>query len=282
MSELFNRDFRVTLGNRLIRARPEGPDKVNPSLRVTFKIERAINGDPNKAEVSIYNLSQATRSAIQERDIPTLIEAGYVNNLSTLFRGRLTFARHERQGTDWISTFEIHDGISSYQRSRINESFAKGTKIETVISRLVEVSGLGPGNVAEELLKGDFRGKLTEFKKGFAAAGKTLEVLKSVTESAGLNMSVQEEQVQLLRKGGTNGDDQVLLNAESGLIGAPELGEFGIVTARSLLQGKLSPGRPVRIESSAIDDGFFRIEKVTHFGDIAGNEWYSDIEARAI
>ncbi|KKK49424.1 hypothetical protein LCGC14_3135220, partial [marine sediment metagenome] len=91
-----------------------------------------------------------------------------------------------------------------------------------------------------------------------------------------------DEQVQLLRQGGTNGDDQVLLNAASGLIGSPEIGEDGILDARSLLQGKLSPGRPVRIESSAIDDGFFRIEKVIHFGDIAGNEWYSDIEARAI
>ena len=282
MSELFNRDFRVTLGNRLIRARPEGPDEVNPSLRVSFKIVRAINGDPNKAEVSIYNLSQATRSAIQERDIPTLIEAGYADNLSTLFRGRLTFARHERQGTDWISTFEIGDGISVYQRSRINESFAPSTKIEAVIKRVVEVSGLGSGNVTDVLAKGDFRGKLTEFKKGFAAAGKTLEVLKSLTDSVGLNMSVQDEQVQLLPQGGTNGDDQVLLNAASGLIGSPEIGEDGILDARSLLQGKLSPGRPVRIESSLIDAGFFRIEKVTHFGDIAGNDWYSDIEARAL
>lgn len=282
MSELFNRDFRVTLGNRLIRARPEGPDEVSPSLRVVFKVERAINGDPNKAEVSIYNLSQATRSAIQERDIPTLIEAGYVNNLSTLFKGRLTFSRHQRQGTDWISTFEAGDGIRAYQRSRINESFAPGTKIDAVIQRVVECSELGPGNVSDELAKGNFRGGLTEFKKGFTASGKCLEVLKALTDSVGLNMSVQEEQVQLLRQGGTNGDDQVLLNAATGLIGAPEIGEDGILDARSLLQGKLSPGRPVRIESSAIDDGFFRIEKVTHFGDIAGNEWYSDIEARAI
>lgn len=282
MSELFNRDFRVTLGTRLIRARPDESEKARPTLRVTFKIDRAISGDPNKAEVAIYNLSQASRSAIQEKDIPTIIEGGYVNSLSQLFSGNLTFARHEREGTDWISTFEAGDGSLAFQSSRINESFAPGTKIDDVINRVVECSGLGPGNVAEQLAEGNFRGALTEFKKGFSASGKCLEVLKGLTDSAGLNMSVQDGQVQLLREGGTNGDDVVVLNASSGLIGSPEVGEDGIVSARSLLQGKLSPGRPVRIESALIDAGFFRIEKVTHTGDTHGNDWYSDIEARPL
>ncbi len=282
MSELFNRDFRVTLGTRLIRARGDDVEKARPTLRVTFKIDRSISGDPNKSEVAIYNLSQASRSAIQEKDIPTIIEGGYVNNLSQLFSGNLTFARHEREGTDWISTFEAGDGSLALQSSRINESFGPGTPIDDVINRVVECSGLGPGNVAEELSKGDFRGALTEFKKGFSASGKCLEVLKGLTDSAGLNMSVQDGQVQLLREGGTNGDDVVVLNASSGLIGSPEVGEDGIVSARSLLQGKLSPGRPVRIESALIDAGFFRIEKVTHIGDTHGEDWYSDIEARPL
>ncbi len=282
MSELFNRDFRVTLGTRLIRTRLDESNKSRPTLKVTFKIERAINGDPNKAAVEIFNLSQASRSAIQEKDIPTIIEGGYVNNLSQLFSGNLTFAQHQRQGTDWISTFEAGDGSRAFQTARINESFAPGTKIDTVVNRIVECSGLGPGNVIDELNKGNFRGAVTEYKKGFSASGKCLEVLRGITDSIGLNMSVQDGQVQLLREGGTNGDDVVVLSASSGLIGAPEIGEDGIVTARSLLQGKLSPGRPVRIESISIDAGFFRIEKATHVGDTYGEDWYTDIEARPV
>ncbi len=282
MSELFNRDFRVTLGTRAIRARPDDSEKTRPTLRVTFKIERGISRDPNTAEVAIYNLSKASRSAIQEKTIPTLIEAGYVNNLTQLFSGNLTFARHEREGTDWVSMFEAGDGSVLLQSSRINESFAPGTSIDTVINRVVECSGLGPGNVAEELSKGNFRGALTEFKKGYTSSGKCADELKRLTESAGLNFSVQDGQVQLLRAGGTNGDDAVVLSASTGLIGAPEVGEDGIVSARSLLQGKLSPGRPVSITSTLIDTAFFRIEKVTHTGDTAGDDWYSDIEARPI
>lgn len=282
MSELFGRDFRVTLGTRLIRARPDDLEKARPTLRVTFQIVRSISADPNTAEVAIYNLSEASRSAIQEKDIPTIIEAGYVNNLAQLFSGNLTFARHERDGIDWISNFEAGDGSLAFQSSRINESFAPGTKIEAVIERVAECSGLGLGNLIEELDKGNFRGALTEFKKGYSSSGKCINELKALTSSAGLNLSVQDGQVQVLREGGTNGDDAVVLSSSTGLIGSPEVGEDGIVTAKSLLQGKLSPGRPVRIESKLIDDGFFRIEKVTHTGDTAGEDWYSEIEARPI
>lgn len=278
MSELFNRDFSVTLGTRLIRIRRDESDRTRPTLRVTFKIERGTNQDPNTAQVSITNLSKENRAAIQEKNIPTIIEAGYVNNMVRLFSGNLNFARHERESVDWVSTFEAGDGSLALQSSRINESFGPGTKIDSVIKRVVECTGLGPGNVVEELNRGNFRGALTEFKKGYTSSGKCADELKSLTESAGLNYSVQDGQIQLLREGESNGDEAVVLNRSTGLIGSPEIGEGGIVKARSLLQGKLTPGRPVKIESLLIDSGFFRIQRVVHTGDSAGGEWYSDIE----
>lgn len=278
MSEFFNRDFSLIFGTRRISTRA-GSDTAKPTLRVTFRIQRDTSRDPNTAQVTITNLTEEHRAAIQEKNIPSIIEAGYVNNTSRLFSGNLTFASHERESTDWVSALELGDGSQALQSARINESFGPGTKTATIIKRIVECSGLGIGNVLDELSKGNFRGAVTEFKKGYTASGKCADVLKELTESSGLNFSVQDGQVQLLRVGESNGDSVIVLSSATGLIGSPQIGEDGVVQARSLLQGKLTPGRAVQIKSQQIDSGFFRIQKTVHIGDTSGNDWYTGIEA---
>lgn len=278
MSEFFGRDFSMILGTRRISTRVDGAD-TRPTLRVTFRIARDTSRDANTARVTITNLSEENRAAIQEKNIPSIIEAGYVGNTSRLFSGNLTFASHEKDSTTWVSTLELGDGSQALQSARISESFGPGTKTATIIKRVVECSGLGSGNVLDELSKGNFRGAILEYKKGYTASGRCADVMKELTESAGLNFSVQDGQVQLLREGESNGDSAIVLSSATGLVGSPQIGEDGVVQARSLLQGKLTPGRATQIKSQQINSGFFRIQKTIHIGDSSGSDWYTGIEA---
>ena len=78
MTALFNRDVAVTVGTLRIAARPEGnEEQVKPTLRMTFKVEKSLNRDPNKADLKIWNLSEKSRKAMQtEEKLPVIIEAG--------------------------------------------------------------------------------------------------------------------------------------------------------------------------------------------------------------
>lgn len=284
---LFNRDFAVTMqadvpGKALrIAARPQGGTQARPTLRVQFKIEKNTAREPNRAEVVITNLSDKSRSAIQEKDALTIIEAGYVNNLFKLFQGALTFANHTRQGADWITRFEVGDGSKQYRQGRINESFGPGTSIEQVLNTTIDKIGVGVGNAIEKVKEGNFRGGLTEYTKGFTASGRAIDVLGETLESQGFTYSIQDGQLQVLREGEVVKGQVPVLRQGSGLIGSPEVGEKGVVKARALIQGFLLPGVGIRIESKEIQ-GDYKIQRSVFTGDTWGTDWYADLEAKPL
>jgi hypothetical protein len=90
--------------------------------------------------------------------------------------------------------------------------------------------------------------------------------------------------VVLLPDGGFTAEEAVLLTPATGLIGSPEHGTpdkkhaASVLKARSLLQPAIKPCKRVVIRSQSIS-GTFCVQKVTHHGDTAGGDWYSDLEA---
>lgn len=277
---LFNRDFAVTIGTKRIAARAEGDkEKVKPTLRVAFKVEKSTNRDPNKARVAIWNLSPDNRATLQsEERVPVIIKAGYVDEIGQIFIGDLEFAASERQGPDWVTEFESGDGSRQYRSARINESRAAGTLLQDVLKLSSEALGLGLGNALEKIQSGDFKGGLQEFTTGVTLDGKASDILDKYMTAAGFEWSIQDGQLQVLRPNETTPELVPQLTFGAGLIGSPELGEAGKVRARSLLRSRLAPGSKVEIISTEVD-GFFKIEKVIHAGDTWGNDWYSDLEA---
>lgn len=284
---LFQRDFAVTVGAFRIAARPGGVlaelgvTESLPTLRVQFKVEKTLARDPNTADVLIYNLSEQSRKAFSvEERAPVVLEAGYVGNMHKIFSGNLSLAGHSRTGSEWVTKFQAGDGLTSLRAARVSESFAAGTSVQDVVKKVVGTMGLGLGNTARKMADGDFRGGLTEFTKGFAAAGQSHDVLDGLARSLGLEWHVQDGQVEFMRDGEPADDQVVVLSPSTGLVGSPEIGDKGMVKARSLLQPGVSVGRLVQIKSALIDGGFFRVDKATHVGDTWGAEWYTEVEAR--
>ena len=282
MAELFNRDFSVQIGPRLIRARPEEDDVAKPTLRVFFKIEKSLAKAPNQAEVTIYNLSDDSRSAIQEKGAFCIVEAGYVGNVSQLFTGDLTFASTKKVGVDWISTFQSGDGSKQYRSSRINESFPKGTSLAQIMKRASTVLGVDLGNAVEKFNEGNFRKGFEAVSRGMVLQGRTSDEIEKLLKSAGFKWSIQDGALQVLRDDETTEDEAIVLSSGAGLVESPEVGEKGIVTATSLLQGRIRPGRSVNIESRELS-GFFKVLSVTHTGDTwDAKNWITQLEAKPL
>jgi hypothetical protein len=261
------------------------------TLRVAFKIERDSKAStPNKAEVQIYNLSDDSKKRLQRKGAPVLLEAGYVDTIGQIFVGKIVAVSHvTTTAGDIITKVIATDGGQELATARVNESLAPGTTIQQVAAVIIQALGLKAGNALTELGKGDLRKGLIDFANGKTLHGYAATELKKLLHSAGLEFSVQDGALQVTRPGEAV-TEAVLLDSSSGLIGSPEYGETGgekdkhiVLKAKSLLEPRLVPGRPVVISSETTGNlGTFRIEKVTHTGDNMGQAWYSDIECRQL
>ncbi len=282
MAKLFNRDLVLNAGGLEIRTRdPESPN-ARPTLRVVFQVVRSRTKDPNTADLSIYNLKKSNRVALQEKEINTVLRAGYVDNISQIFGGQLQRGSSVRDGSDWITSIQSGDSTKAFKSSRISKSFGGPVDVQDVLENVAKELGVGLGNLKDKIAEGGIRAGLSQFSNGFVAVGKTEKVLHRITKAMGYTFSIQDGQLQLLSPGETiNPDEAILLSSSTGLIGSPEPGEKGIVKARSLMQPETLPGRKVKIESDEIN-AFFRIDKVVFSGDTWASDWYSDLEVSPV
>jgi hypothetical protein len=295
MGDLFNRDFALSIGGFPIEAQLVDPiqnEKSQPMLKVEFSVEKNSNKDPNTADIVVYNLTSINRKTLQAGsdlvdkwreiekiyDWPVTIEAGYMGRRDVIFKGNITFATSRKEKVDWVTEIECGDGEKKYRSKRMNQSFGPGTTLLSVMSTAALLLDVEPGNLAEKLGLGVFRKGYGVFNQGLTVSGRVSDIMEKYLTSAGYTWSIQDNQLQILAPNETTFEPIVILLPETGLIGSPEKGEGGKVTFRSLLNPLIKPGRRVSIVSEQIK-GFFKIEKVTHFGDTWGGDWYSEGEA---
>jgi hypothetical protein len=277
-------------------------------LRVSFKIEKNHAPEPNSAEISVWNLSRDTRAQLLgvsqtdyatgarttytqsnvKRSMPIALHVGYGSDIEQIFVGDILRdgISTTRDGGDWVTTFKAGDGAEAYRTARIQESFAKGAKVGDVIKKLAQNLGVNAEKALAEVRQGNLVGGLTEFFEGTVLSGKVSDELTRLCDSVGYEWSVQDDQLQVIEKGGWSNDQVVVLGPETGLVGSPEPGQNkkdkpALTKFRSLLQPAIRPLRRVQIESEEVN-GIFVVFQVTHSGDTSGSDWYSDCEARPI
>jgi hypothetical protein len=296
--DLYNRDFALTVGGIPLTTQTGDvlqPDNIDTQLRVVYNIDKNSDKSPNKAEVTVFNFNLANRAALktgnqiaQETratglayDWPLVIEAGYMGSREVLFTGNITYATSKKESTDWVTNIECGDGETKYRESRINKAFGPGTTVAQVALECSTALDVGPGNIGEKLGTGIFRDGYGVFSQGYVASGASQEVLDDLLSSAGFTWSIQDGNLQILAPEDTTFEEIVVLSKEFGLVGSPEVGDKGIVTAKSLLQGKIRPGRRIIIQSEMVS-GTFKIDKVSHYGDTFGTDWYTELEAKPL
>ncbi len=255
-------------------------------LRMAFRIDKRLTKEPNTLDLQVFNLSETTRRALQQKSVPVKLIAGYKDTVETLFEGDSTIINHTREGPDWITRVQSGDGIDLCRSSRCSESFAKGTTVADAALRLARRTGLKLGNF-EEGLRLAPPDAPSQYTKGVAFCGPTYDILEKVCGTLRLGLSVQDGALQVHQLDGTPvGAEIVRLAPDTGLVGSPEMceekaasgvGKRHFVKVRALIQQRLLPGRRVQLDSVAIK-GIFRVEKATFIGDTHDTPWYADLE----
>lgn len=255
-------------------------------LRIVFEALKTRTQATNTGKVAVFNLSEQTRNSIREKDALVRLQAGYIDDtrIETLFVGNAAHILHQRLPPDIVTEIELQDGVKDLREVRFGLSFAENTPANTVINDIIRRMGITRRYV--ENVPGRFVG-------GYSYNGTARGALNEVCNRFALEWSIQNGEIQIVKKGQSTNETAVLLTPETGLIHAPERNAYtdgdleGASTNEpewkftSLLNPRLVPGGKVEVESRTVV-GTFIIDTVRHYGDTRGSEFFSEVEVRGI
>lgn len=282
MSELYQRRWRVEV-ERLIPGTGATDTREAlrvDALRVLFSVKKTLEKEPNTADVTIVNLGEDSRRKVElSRGGVVRLTAGYEGNEALIFSGNVRFASSAREGADWRTKIESGDGELAFSSAKFNATFSKNANARDVIKAAAAALGVGKGNLDKMI---DSLPNPTHVR-GFAASGRASDVLGQLLKSQGLNYSIQGGQLQVLKKGEPVEARAILLSANTGLIGSPEVSapkEVGgkpTIKVKAYLQPQIRCGGLVEVRSNALR-GQYLVTSLEHSGDSAGAQWYTSIE----
>lgn len=249
-------------------------------LDLAFRVERDLKPEPNKAEIDVYNLAPSNRKKLEGlgNEAQVVLSVGYGSGMSTIFRGDLKSALTMRDGTDLVTQIRAGDGQRARQTARVSRSFAPGTTVETVLRALTEELGVD-SPAAAELARAVLETGRASFDGGISLSGDVASELTALTASSGLEWSIQDGRLQLLRRGQGLRHQAILLSPGTGLIDTPEIDDSGMLKARTLIIPDITPGVRVRVDAEHVS-GVFRVERTMHTGETSGEDWTIEIDAK--
>jgi hypothetical protein len=266
------------------------------NLRVHFEVSKTVESAPNVAVIKIFNLSPINEAKIKNEFDEVLLNAGYENALRLVFRGNIKHVYRYRDKSDYITEIEAGDGDKDFRSATMNETLAAGTTNAQLVDRAVG-SFKTTGGTTKGAVQINDRARL----RGKVISGNTRDVLHDVARESGANWSIQDGQLVIVKANGVLPDEAIVITADTGMLGAPEINDKGIAV-KCLLNPQLRVNGAIKLDNNGIKakrqkaqalgkkqedqkepvrldpDGIYKVLKITHKGDTRGQDWVSEIE----
>ncbi len=254
------------------------------AMRVQFDIKKGVEKQPNSCELTITNLNKGTRLSLSKNPLIVWLEAGWEDNggAKFLFGGDLRYGYSKQDGPDWSTVLQLADGGRAYQQARLSRSYKAGTATLTALRDAAKAMGLTlPRNVeADPALR---RG----FENGASLHGDAQSQMTKLLNPYGYSWSIQSGRLVILKDEEVDTNRALIISADTGMIGSPEFGQpekkkkTPQLKIKTLLYPQVNPGTMLSVQAKEIR-GIFRVEKVNHKGDSHGDDWTTEIDARAV
>ncbi len=276
----FGRIASVTIGSRGSKGFLfESP------MRIAFKITKSNEPTPNSGTVSIWNLAEYTRNKIQNIGDAIELTAGYEKDdygARLVISADVLSIATEKAGQDLVTVVHLGDGVE-FLKAKEALSFKPGTSAKAIIAKLA-----GLKNVVLKSLDGIDD---ASFANGFSEMGPIGDIFGKLVGKLGAQWSFQNNELQIIPKGGHNSSPVFRLATDTGMIGIPtrDIDTSVATTApqsngwkvAALLRPELGPGDQVELESDVADaSGLYHVEEVTHSGDTHGADWTSTLRLK--
>jgi len=256
-------------------------------LRFVFKIEKTKTSTQNSLKLKIYNLSEDTIARIQEKDSKITLKVGYVEDSGAeiIFSGSITRVISVKDYPHTILDIESGDGMNKLREARSNLSNISGVGVTQVLEQLSKDLGIVVREITKDIKE--------SFNNGFSFVGPTKDAIDTITKQFGLEWSIQDGELQILKAGTPNRDRVPLISKDTGMVGSPELiisdaTVLQAVTSGSakyrvniLMNPKIRPTSEIRLESR-VATGNFIVNSVSHNGDTHGKVWNTLMEVSAL
>lgn len=234
------------------------------SLRVTFDIQKGNVKHPNKATITIYNLTASNRYKLATKAWNYVrLYVGYgLNNViyHHLFEGDITRVNDQRSGLDIQTVLECGDGREAYTSSFISTTMAKGVTYDDVIDEcLAQLPGVEEGYISVD--------KTTTFTRARTLYGQTTHILDNVAKANDATWSIQDKKLTIIPNDSVTDATAIVLSASSGMIGAPRGTDKGLEVSANL-NPDFSIGGFVQIDSMFTQyNGQYKIDTLRFRGD---------------
>lgn len=258
--------------------------EVAENWSLAFDVSRDLSAKPSQASIKIRNLSPAKRKALGESiGLCVRLSAGYENATGKfnglIHVGDVRTVTHSREGADWVTELATGDGEKAAQTARLSKAYGKGTAASAPVRDLLEAMGASPQAIAKATAKLAAGTMGKTYANGTVMTGSASRELTRALKGFGYSWSSQNGEVEIIPIGKALDAPPVILSPVTGLIGVPSIAAKGQLSATSLLNPNISPGRLVSVQSSTVI-GVFRVEKVNFTGDTYGDEWFCKVEGK--
>ena len=255
-------------------------------LRIDFRIRKNIvaTGMPNSIEVSVYNLSNATRQLLSKSATNIEFQVGYVEGnakLQTVAKGGIASVVTLREGADYRTTIFCYDGLDGLAQAVSQKAFAGNTILKSIVQELAEdVPGIEVSEVDIKIDSGIVVGT-----KGRVLSGSTPSLLDKLAREFGFNWSVQNGVFKALQDGFVGGQNFRIGSDTGNLLSAtPAIDNINQVVAgidiQTVLDPRITAGDSVTLVSKLNEfiNGTYQTTFVTHIGDTHGQVWQTNIQ----
>ena len=270
----------------------DGDARVIKDLRINFEITKSILSFPNLCRLNIYNPNEDTLAALQNKFTKIVLNAGYEGDVKLLFKGEVRNVFQNRAGVDRLITVYAGDGERDWQNATFNKTFTENVTISAAIEEVLKSF--------EEVTVGVVNGlpQVADKLRGQTLSGSSKDLLDQFAEEYGFDWSIQDGEVIITPvESPLEGDEAVLVNAATGMIGSPTVTEIG-ADVTTLLNPRMLPNKALQIESVNADiqlgnlffrdvkrttaEGTYKIQEVTFKGDSREGDWVSSVKGRIV
>jgi len=275
---LFNRKATLAIGKKIKGSKgPVEPiDAREFRTRLKFKIVKDETGDANKSTISIFNISEDSKTFLEQDDLVVFFNAGYGDNVSNVFFGDLIRFNEKRNGPDILTTLEIGDGEVALRESNVQIGLGPGATNHQVIDIAVKAFNVSKSFTTDI--------PLIKYQNGFSYSGSAKKLMIEQMKAVKLTWSIQSGEMQILQKLQTDEQTAIEISPKTGLIGMPTKTKDGVEFI-SLLNAGLRPGRSVVLNSKRFLDGSganVKLQKTTFEGDTHEGKWQVKCEGLII
>lgn len=297
----YDRVYKIMIGVQgdkdgvLIEGKPFGN-----GLNISFSIGKDLSQQTNKATITIYNLSEATAKKVERDDAIIELLVGYSedNGLKRIFLGYITQVKTSWKSGERQTEISASDGQIAIRDCVVALSYYSSVSRKKVIDDIAKKMGMNVFYAKDCVF--------TSFAKGFSFVGAGKKCLDKACAGSDLEWSIQNNILQVLKKGGDKKLQAIKLTPETGLIGSVEYvtkASFlvkkeneGDQTGKPiysrknrkqghkltcLLQPTIAPGDIIYIKARGVE-GVFMCAKLTHNGEYQGQNWYTEMTVYAL